>query len=69
MDVGYYQRRIHWPNDIPTQFIGAEIWTLTKNLTQVIHAENKGQGDLILVLMLVTTKDASTDPMASLYHL
>jgi len=55
MDVGYYQRCIHWPYIIHPWLIVAEIWTLTKNLTKVLHAENVGQGDLILVRKLATT--------------
>ena len=69
MDVGKYQRRIHWPDVIPPSLIGAEILTLTENLTQVIHVENMGHGDLLLVRMWVTTQDTSTDLMSSFRHL
>lgn len=42
---------------------------MTKNLTKVIHAENIGQSDLIMVRMLITTHDVSTDQISSLYDL
>ena len=61
-DLGYYPRCIHWPGFIPTPPIGAEIWSLTANLTKVIHVENIGLGDLILVQKLVIPK---TPPLTS----
>ena len=38
-------------------------------LPLVIHAENMGQVDLILVQILVTTQVASIDLMSPLHHL
>ena len=37
-DVGYYPRCIHYPIIIPLPLVLAEIWALTKTLTQVTHA-------------------------------